>query len=239
MPDRLRLVHCSDIHLGGDEYSADAENPRDLFARALHKMRAHDPDLMLIAGDLFDSNRTEDETVLWSMEALADLPFPIFMIPGNHDCMQPNGVFGRYNFNAIENMQMLSAPGGETVWDEGLGVAVWGKGMEEHSPSYRPLGDCPLRPEGCRWYLGMGHGIFVADGDVTDRSSPIAMQEIAESPCDYLALGHHHAAMELVTDTTLAAFSGSPTDDIGRGATYALVELTDNDAPSLEILTID
>jgi sirohydrochlorin ferrochelatase len=51
------------------------------------------------------------------------------------------------------------------------------------------------------------------------------MQEIEDSPCDYLALGHHHAAMELVTPRVAAAYSGSPTDSIGRGATYVVVEL--------------
>lgn len=238
MTERLRLVHCSDIHLDGDGYATDGPNPRDLFALALERMLVHDPQLMLIAGDLFDSNRAEEETVLWSMDVLSALPFPVFMIPGNHDCMQADGIFGRYDFNAIENLQILSDPEGETAWAEELGVAVWGKGMEAHTPEYRPLGDCPERPDGCRWYLGMGHGFFVADGEDSDRSSPIAMHEIAASPCDYLALGHHHAAMELVTETTLAAYSGSPTDDIGRGATYAVVELHADKDPVLKINSV-
>jgi hypothetical protein len=134
---------------------------------------------------------------------------------------------------------MLSAADGETGRADELGVAVWGKGMEVHSPEYRPLGDCPERPSDCRWYLGMGHGMFIPHGEESNRSSPIAMRDIENSPFDYLALGHHHAAMELVTDTTIAAYSGSPTDDIGRGATFAIAEFAAGEAPKLEILTIE
>jgi DNA repair protein SbcD/Mre11 len=239
MTKRLRLVHCSDIHLDADaSHHTDGHYHRDRFARALDQMRAQEPDLMLIAGDLFDSNRADDDTVLWSMDILAAQPVPIFMIPGNHDCMLAGGIFGRHDFGAIDNLHMLSAPDGETAWDESLGVAVWGKGMEEHTPEYRPLGDCPARPDGCHWYLGMGHGHFVPEGEDTDRSSPIPMRDIETSPCDYVALGHHHAAMELVTDSTIAAYSGSPTDDIGRGATFAVAELYSDKESVLEIKTI-
>ena len=239
MNNRLRLVHCSDIHLDADASpNADGNQYRDRFALALEQMRAQDPDLMLIAGDLFDSNRADDETVMWSMEILAAQDIPIFMIPGNHDCMLAGGIFARYDFGAIDNLNMLLAPSGETAWDETLGVAVWGKGMEAHTPEYRPLGNCPPRPDECLWYLGMGHGHFVPRGEDTDRSSPVLMSDIENSPCDYVALGHHHAAMELVTDRTIAAYSGSPTDDIGRGATYALAELFVDKEPMLEIKII-
>ena len=45
--------------------------------------------------------------------------------------------------------------------------------------------------------------------------------------------------MELVTDRTIAAYSGSPTDDIGRGATYAVAELFTDKEPVLEIKIVD
>ena len=239
MTNRLRIVHCSDIHLDSDASShADGNQHRNKFALALEQMGTEDPDLMLIAGDLFDSNRADNDTILWSMDILAAQDMPIFMIPGNHDCMLADGIFDRYDFGAINNFYMLSTPAGAIAWDETLGVAVWGKGMEQHTPEYRPLGNCPARPDGCRWYLGMGHGHFVPEGEDTDRSSPIPMCDIENSPCDYLALGHHHAAMELVNDKTIAAYSGSPTDDIGRGATYAVAELFADQEPVLEIKII-
>ena len=239
MPHPLRIAHCSDLHLDGDGYSPDNQSPSALFEKTLQQIKKSDPHLLLIAGDLFDSNRADDSIVLWAMRVLESLPFKVFVIPGNHDCMQPNGVFERHDFNAIENVVMLANPNGEIVWAEDHGVAIWGKAMVSHTPEYRPLSNCPARPEGCDWYLGMGHGLFVGNEKDSERSSPITLQEVEESPCDYVALGHHHAAMEIVTDMKTAAYSGSPTDNIGKGHTFALVKLTKGLAPVLNILTLE
>ena len=243
MADTLRIAHCSDIHLDGDSYHQAAggdarEGFRRAFDHALAAMRAHDPDLMLLAGDLFDANDATAETIRWAMQALGRQPFPIVMIPGNHDCMEPDAIYRRYDFNSIPNVRMLSAEAGEVARIEALSLAVWGKGMIDHSMAYRPLGGCPERPGDCRWFLGLGHGIFVPHGEDSYRSSPIHMREIEESPCDYLALGHHHAAMELVTDRAAAAYSGSPTDTIGRGATYVIAELGDGRPETVRVHTI-
>ncbi|MGE4220960.1 MAG: exonuclease SbcCD subunit D, partial [Alphaproteobacteria bacterium] len=165
-------------------------------------------------------------------------PFPIVMIPGNHDCMEAGAIYRRYDFNRIDNVTMLNAEAGELTLLSELDVAVWGKGMVEHTPQYSPLAGCPERPADCRWFLGMGHGLFVPHRGDTGRSSPIHMREIEANACDYLALGHHHAAMELMTDQSSAAYSGSPTDTVGRGPTYATVDLAEGRPARLEIHTV-
>ncbi|MBL4719546.1 MAG: metallophosphoesterase [Alphaproteobacteria bacterium] len=231
MTDKLRIAHCSDIHLDGDGYhkSADADcHYQSAFAHALSEMRAHKPDMMLLAGDLFDSNTATSETITWAMNILEEQPFPIIMIPGNHDCMTENAIYHRYDFNKISNVVNLTAEAGEVTYIEALNTAVWGKGMIDHSPDYNPLEGCPERPQDCQWYFGMGHGIHVPHGGDTSRSSPIHMSQLEESPCDYLALGHHHAALELINEKATAAYSGSPTDDVGLGATYIVIDLAKN-----------
>lgn len=234
MTDRLRIAHCSDIHLGANGASAD-DPCRPRFARALDAMTAQRPDMMLLAGDLFDTNSVDDGTVRWAMAALARLPFPVAMIPGNHDCLAENAVFRRHDFGRIANVRLLADEAGSRTELPELGVSVWGKGMVEHSSDFRPLAGSPKRPDGMRWHLGLGHGLFVPRGETSERSSPIRMEEIEAAGFDYLALGHHHAAMELVTPAATAAYSGSPTDDVGRGATYAIVDLAAGRAPALAI----
>jgi exonuclease SbcD len=229
MTGRLRIAHCSDIHLGAN----DAVAPR--FARALAAIGRQKPDLMLLAGDLFDTNDVDDETVVWAMERLGELRFPVAMIPGNHDCMTGNAIFRRHDFGRIANVRLLADEDGSHAVFPEIGASVWGKGMVEHSQDFRPLAGSPRRPDGMRWNLGMGHGLFVPRGESSERSSPIRMEEIEAAGFDYLALGHHHAAMELVTPLAVAAYSGSPTDDVGRGATYAVVDLAAGRAPQLAI----
>lgn len=240
--DRLRIAHCSDIHLDGDSYTTPATDGqrhcRRFFAEALQSMQAHRPDLMLLAGDLFDTNRVDTETIEWAMETLSRQPFPVIMIPGNHDCMADGAIFHRYDFNRIANVRMLSAMGGEMTTLPELGVAAWGKGMVEHSSAYLPLDGCPTRPEGCKWFLGLAHGLFIPHGEESYRSSPIHMREIEASPCDYLALGHHHAALKLVNDKASAAYSGSPTDEAGVGRSYIIVDLATGAKPAVELHTV-
>ncbi len=244
MTATLRIAHCADIHLDASGYGqalgADGSPfHRDAFAAALEAMRAHAPDLMLLAGDLFDSNRATAGTIEWAMQVLSEQPFPVLMIPGNHDCLEQGSIYHRYDFNRIANVQMIAAAEGETVRVPELGLAAWGRGMVEHSRSFSPLAGLPARPTECRWYLGMGHGLFVPHGDDTDRSSPIHMREIEASPCDYIALGHHHAAMELGEDRVLAAFSGSPTDKVGRGPTYIICDLAADAPPAVAVHRVE
>ena len=239
MSENFRVAHCSDIHLDGDVYSTDKQSQSILFEKMLGEIKKRHPHLLLIAGDLFDSNRASKNIALWAMAVISALPFDVFIIPGNHDCLQPNGVFERHDFNALRNVQMFKDPEGEVRWLKKHNVAVWGKGMEAHTPEYLPLSNCPSRPAKCDWYLGMGHGLYTGNDAETGRSSPISQQDIEDSPLDYIALGHHHAAMKVITETTVAAYSGSPTDDIGEGFTFALANLKKGMMPALEILTLE
>ena len=83
----------------------------------------------------------------------------------------------------------------------------------------------------------MGHGLYVPAGQSTDRSSPIPHADVAVCPFDYLALGHHHAALTIDTERGAAAFCGSPTDSVGGGATYAMARLSDQGV-SVDVLTV-
>ena len=232
-----RLVHCSDIHL--DDSHAGGLQLRARFELTLTSAAGYAPDVLIIAGDLFDTNRVPDLTVEWAMQTLAEQPYPVVMIPGNHDCMQPQGIFSRFDFDQISNIAMLSAADGELRVLADLQLAFWGRGMVDHCPEYKPLDGAPVRPTDSDWYIGVGHGIYVPTGAETHRSSPVLASAIAQSPFDYLALGHHHAALEVHEDGVLAAYSGSPTDSIGRGATLAVVDLQPDRASSVAIHAVE
>ena len=238
---RLRLAHCSDIHLDAGAHAGDdTDNNRYRagFSLVLDDMLSHNPDLVLIAGDLFDSNRASDSTIEWAMNRMAQVPRPVVMIPGNHDCLEENAIYRRYDFAGINNVTPLLAEDGELVTFPELGVTVWGRGMVEHHPGYIPLDGCPERPPATPWFVGLGHGIFVPRGESTHRSSPVRMEDIDTSACDYIALGHHHAALDVSGETTAAAYCGSPTDPFGIGETYAIVDLTTDEGTRVEIHTL-
>ena len=231
MKRNLRIAHGSDIHLdtdyyGGNEHLSQRDYYRGVFHTLLERIRAEKPDLMMLPGDLFDSNRASDDTILWTMELLGKQPFPVLMIPGNHDCLEAGAIFGRHDFNRIGNVRLLLGTEGEATELPELQVAAWGKGMVEHSPEYSPLGNIQA-PKPGMWNLGMGHGIYVGkDGGTSYRSSPVEARQIEASGYDYIALGHHHALLNVSTKSTAAYYCGAPVPvSKGGQGTFVIVDL--------------
>ena len=81
MSENFRVAHCSDIHLDGDVYSTDKQSQSILFEKMLGEIKKRHPHLLLIAGDLFDSNRASKNIALWAMAVISALPFDVFIIP--------------------------------------------------------------------------------------------------------------------------------------------------------------
>ncbi len=244
MKSPIRIAHASDIHLDSDYYGgtdniASRDYYRAVFEDLLDLIVANKPDLFLLPGDLFDSNRATDDTIRWSMDKLAALPFPVLMIPGNHDCLEEDGIFRRYDFSALPNVQMLAAETGESRELDDLGVFVWGKGMVAHTPRFRPLGDLPAPREGW-WNLAMGHGIYVARGGMNFRSSPVEAAQIHASGYDYIALGHHHALLDVSANGTTAFYCGAPVpiarEDRG---TCLMIDLKVGHTAKVDILALE
>jgi DNA repair exonuclease SbcCD nuclease subunit len=244
MKPPLRIVHASDIHLdtdyyGGEENLGLRDYHRKVFHDLLGRVEAEQPQLMLLPGDLFDSNRASEDTIRWAMEHLARLPFPVLMIPGNHDCLEPGAIYHRFDFGKLPNVEMLVAAEGEQRALPALHAAVWGKGMVEHSTEFRPLDGLPAaEPE--RWNLAMGHGIYVGRDGFSFRSSPVEARQISRSGYDYIALGHHHALLDVSANGTAAYYSGAPVPiSPDRAGTYLVIELREGQPAEVHVRHLD
>lgn len=239
MRPKLRLAHASDIHLdtdyhGGDEHLDRRDRCRQVFRTLLDRVVEHRPDVLLLAGDLFDSNCASDDTVLWAMAALGSLPFSVLMIPGNHDCLEPGSVYRRHDFDRIANVRLLADPQGASVELPALRISAWGKGMVEHTPAFNPLADMPPAREGW-WNLALGHGIFVDDSYHSHRSSPIRLDQIGTSGRDYVALGHHHGLQDVSHAGTTAYYCGSPEALSPHSGNFLTVDLEHGATPRVAI----
>ncbi len=238
----LRLAHCSDIHLDSDYFGGDwnrsrRDRDRAQFDELLAAIDARRPDLMLLAGDLFDHNRASVETIEWACERLAALPFPVAMIPGNHDCLAENAIYHRHDF-AAAGLHLLSDPDGQTVTLDGLGVVVWGRGLVDHHPGHRPLAAPPARPDPRLWYLGLAHGVHVPAAGESRNSSPIHAHEIENAEFDYLALGHIHCARDVSAGATTAWYSGAPHPVLGEPGSFLSVTLEPGQPPAVTVCRV-
>ena len=69
----IRLVQLSDVHIGS--------RGRDFLERVVAQARAHDPELVVVTGDLVDESRVGAD----DLAALARFDCPVFLAIGNHE----------------------------------------------------------------------------------------------------------------------------------------------------------
>jgi DNA repair exonuclease SbcCD nuclease subunit len=228
----LRVIHTSDVHIDSDSFIGERREAARLraqnaFAKVVDALREERADLLLIAGDLFDSSRIAQEALDFVLSELARASCPVVLLPGNHDCYDEHSVYRRVDFGGVgSHVHVLTAVEGERLELPELDAAVWGRAMVDHDPSNQPLAGVPPRLEGV-WNIGIAHGLLAAQGAEL-RSSLITPQQIDESGFDYLAMGHLHVFREVSQRPTRAAYSGSPVPlppGGGRGGSVALVDL--------------
>jgi exonuclease SbcD len=212
----LRVLHTADVHLDSDGYGDTGEQAahrargRRVFQRIVDRVLADEVDLLVIAGDLFDHNRVPDETVAFVRAELDRLHQPVVILPGNHDCLRANAIYDRHDLTAgAGHVRVIRRLEGENIAFPELDVVVWGRAMEEHEPAFSPLAFLPGRDDR-RWCLAMGHGFFYGERQRPERSSPIFADEIRDTGWDYIALGHHHARIDVSQGPVTAHYAGAP-----------------------------
>lgn len=184
----MKLVHLADCHIGFRQFqrlSADGCNQRELDVEktwdwAVNRIIQLQPDLILIAGDLFHysrpSNRATRAAVRGFLELRKDLPHvPICLAAGNHDQASTNDMGSA--------LPLLA----DLVPD--LYIA-------EHEPQSFRLPDLGITvecvPEGCQpAYTG---DILVYHGEVDRMPKASHRAPTVESlqRYQYAALGHWH-----------------------------------------------
>ncbi len=132
MTSCLRLLHTADSHIGADlPVRRDGHRPRrgedfvSSFQRVLQKAAQEQVDLVIHAGDLFDSPAPSPSAIaaaagpLWE---LASSGIPILIIPGNHERSSLPSLL----LLAHPNIHVLQSPRTLLIEKNGLRVAVVG-----------------------------------------------------------------------------------------------------------------
>ncbi len=79
----LKIHHTSDLHfLGDDDENNTVENKFPIIVDAAEKL---DVDLLIIAGDIFDTHRAPVEQVHELIDQINIMNKPCIILPGNHD----------------------------------------------------------------------------------------------------------------------------------------------------------
>lgn len=189
----MKVLHAADLHLdsafaglSGRESALCREESRATVRRLVDWGNDHGAEVLLLAGDLFDSDRLYSQTAQTLALALGRFRGKIFLAPGNHDFYAPGSGYDTVAWP--ENVHIFTARTAQTVALPELNASVTGAAFtaaEERAPLDGAAfagGEAAIR-------LGVLHGEVTA-GESKYRA--ISPAEIEKTGLTYLALGHVH-----------------------------------------------
>lgn len=197
----VRVVHAGDFHL---DSAFGALTPEQARQRRMESRRTperlvewandHGADLLLLSGDLFDSDSLYGDTAPLLAQALGCFRGQAVIAPGNHDPLTPDGPYARTRWS--DNVHIFTEDRMQTITFPDLNCAVHGAAFTApECPTDSVLPGFRVPQDGLI-HIGLLHG------DVTTSDSryrPIRAADIAGSGLDYLALGHVHSCSGVLT----------------------------------------
>ena len=197
----MKLVHIGDTHLGFRAYNKTTDygvNMRQAdvyhsFRRVLDKTAEINPDIVIIAGDMFHSVRPDNFTVYTTFNALNDFrkkcAAPMFIIGGNHDTPKTSDAGCILDlYRVIPNIRV--------VHSESKSLDVPELDLRVYCMPYRTIkdaGTADFTPESERKY-----NVFILHGTVGDMKRgmhdiyKVDPEILDRFEWDYIALGHIH-----------------------------------------------
>ena len=239
----MRFLHSADWQLGmtrrflSAEAQARFSQARIDVIRTLGRLAGETgAAFVVVSGDVFETNQVSPLTVRRTLDALASVPVPVFLLPGNHDPLDAGSVFRSPTFvdgrpahvAVLEDSTPIPVPGVPGI--EVLGAPWFSK---------RPLSDlvadacAELAPSTAVKRVLVAHG---ATDDLIALDNPAAIRvmgaeaALASGRIAYLALGDRHSTTS-VGPSGRIWYAGAPEptdyDEIDAGNAL-LVELTDD-----------
>ncbi len=251
----VKFLHTSDWQLGMTRRFLK-DGRQELFDAArfacIRKIaalcRAEDCRFVLVAGDVFEANQVARKTIVRALEALGEVPVPVFLLPGNHDPLDYGSVYRQPAFRefAPDNVRVVAdsaplavAPGVELVG------APWPAKRLAENPLRAALAALPARSEVLRIILA--HGPIDAYGEFPDQAAVIRAADLREAlgnaKAHYVCLGDKHSYTCLDGAVGCAGrvyYSGTPEATAFREADPGwvnLVELRPDGAVSRKVRT--
>ena len=231
-----RFLHTSDWQLGmtrhflsegaQERYSQARFDAIRTLGRIAKEERCQ---FILVCGDAFESNQVDRKTVARALEALKDVPVPIYLLPGNHDPLNAASVYRSSTFierkpahvHVIESVNPIRAVDGLEI----VG-APWTSKRPAVNSIHEALNALP--PASGVTRICAGHG--AVDLLTPDRESAGVIEVAAveramsDGKVHFVALGDRHS-LTRVGNSERVWYSGTPesTDFSEARSGFALV----------------
>ncbi len=235
----MRFLHTGDLHLDGafsDASPKEAEALRDQGRRLLQRIfevaAAEKCQMILFAGDVFDSRFVSNATGELFVSLVESCNIPVVVSPGNHDFYTDNSFWAKAWKRLGDKLTLFTSNELQVFDFDELGVSVFGYAFTSINLSESPLSACGVPEE--NGYMR----ILCAHADLSSpisRKAPLTLPEIAKLDFAYAALGHIHRPADCEDEDGRVRYCGFAEgrgfDECGEGG----VLLVDADAESCEV----
>lgn len=208
----VKILHCADIHIGAAlSYLGDTAAQRRYetlltFERIIDTAVAEGVQIIAAAGDIFDSNGTEDSFVNAVFDKIASVPeIKVVLALGNHDPLSSDSPFN--NPKLPQNLFVLGTKD-DCITFEDLKTRVYGRSFEDVYLKGEERFSVTPPEDGCINLMAL-HGELRSD--LNSNYNSVTAGFIKSSGMDYIALGHIHKRTEpQKIGDTYYAYCGCP-----------------------------
>ena len=216
-----KFLHTSDWQLGMTRHFL-TEGAQERFSQArfdairtLGRIAKEERcEFMLVCGDAFESNQVERKTVARALEALKDVPVPVYLLPGNHDPLNAASVYRSTTFieRKPAHVHVIQSAAPIKINE---GVELVGAPWMSKRPVTNPIEDAlnALTPTSGIVRICMGHGAVDTLAPDKEASGVIAVaaieRAISEGKVHFAALGDRHSLTKVGSGDRIW-YSGTP-----------------------------
>lgn len=208
--NNVKILHCADLHIGATvsflKQSAEARRAETLLTaeKIIDLGIEKGIDILLIAGDLFDSNKVEDRFIDAVFAKIAAAPFPVAVVCGNHDPLSADSPF---KTKALPENLYVFGSADECKEFENLNLCVYGRSFE--TAGLKGEESFTLKTDPSKINILLQHGELKSD--LKGEYNSITPSFVKSCGMDYIALGHVHKRSEIgKIDNTYFAYPGCP-----------------------------
>lgn len=221
----VKILHCADIHIGAAESSlgliAESRRAETLitFEKIINLAKESEVNILLIAGDLFNSNNIEQPFTDRVLECFKSIPdVKIVYAAGNHDPLNAESPFKKNTLP--KNLYILDTKDCFVEFSE-LNTRVYGKSFKE--VYMQGTDKFSLNTDDNFINLMCIHGELRSD--LGSDYNSITSDFIKSSNMNYIALGHVHKRTDVgKIGNTYVSYCGCPEgqgfDELGEKGVY-------------------
>ncbi len=236
----MKILHTGDLHLDSAFCAETAqisderrEVQRDLLRRVFACAKEEQCDLILMAGDLFDSRTVTPETATLLDQLLRQSNCPVVIAPGNHDPYAEGSFYHTYQTTKLpEQVYLFTSSELQCFEIEEIRARVFGYAFSSPSLTESPLSGATMPKKDGWWHLLCAHADLTSP---ISRSAPVTEGDILRADFDYAALGHIHNPPAFSSEKIrYCGFAeGRSFDELGEGGVL-IVTLEEGKSPCIE-----